>query len=101
MTQIEMLLSYIKGMIHNFFKVGSGTTGKNTTITGTSAITGDWMCFEVLADAVVASYTEDNTPDTRLAAVSLSQGVFVYGKITSITLTSGIVKAYGNINMTI
>jgi hypothetical protein len=50
------------------------------------------------ATAKIASITIDGAVDTTLSATDINQGVIIYGKITSITLTNGIVRLYGGSN---
>lgn len=98
MTTAESILQTIQSIFLNKIKTTFGTTGKNITISNTSVTPVDAVAFQVLSAAVVASYTDQGTPDTSLSAITLPVGLIIYGKITSITLTSGVVKAYGNIN---
>lgn len=86
----------------NMWQTAFGQTGQNLTINDTAAHTGNWCAVQILSSTVISSITIDGATDSGLAAVtSYSAGVIVYGKITAITLTSGIVRMYGGNNATL
>ena len=70
-------------------------------INNTSNVTGDWCILQALSDAV---FTTLNTTTIRLNSgtaapsnlngITLSAGHYLYGRFTSITLTSGTLVAY-------
>ena len=64
------------------------------TIDDTAAHTGDWWAFEVVTDAVIASITDGDAGTGDITASSIAQGVIIYGSVTAITLTSGIVRMF-------
>jgi hypothetical protein len=88
-------------MFQNYYKIITGNTGKNTNINNTTATTGDWVALQVISSAVIASITIDNVVVTEWSAITQAEGKFIYGKITSVTLTSGNVRMYGNISQPI
>ena len=67
-------------------------------INDTAAHTGDFFCIVATEDTVLASVTSniDNIADlcTGQDATTLSANTTIYGRITSVTLTSGAVIAY-------
>jgi hypothetical protein len=75
-----------------------GVFGENggIIIQDTNAKTGNFNCIYPLEDSVIAAAT---TPDFTgsLAGLTLLAGVPFYGRVTSITLTSGKVIAYTQI----
>lgn len=81
-------------------------SGNNVTINTTSATTPAsgagtyWSALQVIsATAVIASITIDGATDTsKIATVTLPQGMIIYGNISAITLTSGTVRMYGGSN---
>ena len=101
MTQLEALLNILKGIIQNAYKVITGNTEKNININGTTATTGDWMAVQMISNTVIASITIDDVVNTSWSALTQAEGKIIYGKITSITLTSGNVRMYGNIKFSI
>lgn len=67
-------------------------------INDTAAHTGDFFCIVATEDTVLASVTSniDNIADlcTGQDATTLPANTAIYGRITSVTLTSGAVIAY-------
>lgn len=67
-------------------------------INDTAAHTGDFFCIVATEDTVLASVTSniDNIADlcTGQDATTLPTNTAIYGRITSVTLTSGAVIAY-------
>jgi hypothetical protein len=67
-------------------------------INDTAAHTGDFFCIVATEDTVLASVTSniDNIADlcTGQDATTLSANTAIYGRITSVTLTSGAIIAY-------
>ena len=67
-------------------------------INDTAAHTGDFFCIVATEDTVLASVTSniDNIADlcTGEDATTLSANTAIYGRITSVTLTSGAIIAY-------
>jgi hypothetical protein len=51
----------------------------------------------VLQQAVIAAIASNLTNDSALVALTLPAGTIIYGRITSITLTSGVVIAYNEL----
>ena len=76
---------------------GLGLNG-GTYINNTAAHTGDFFAFVCTEDTVLASVTSnvENIADlcTGQDATTLSANTAIYGRMTSITLTSGAVIAY-------
>lgn len=67
-------------------------------INDTATHTGDFFCIVATEDTVLASVTSniDNIADlcTGQDATTLSANTAIYGRITSVTLTSGAIIAY-------
>jgi len=67
-------------------------------INDTAAHTGDFFCITATEDTVLASITSniDNIADlcTGEDATTLAANTAIYGRITSVTLTSGAIIAY-------
>ena len=102
MTTIEAILSILKGMLNNYYNVVTGNTGKNTNISNTSVNTGDWVAVQMISSNVaISSITIDDVVYTGWSAITQAQGNIIYGKITSITLSAGTVRMYGNIKQTV
>ena len=99
MTRLESLIAQLITYFSNLYKITTGSTGKNNIVSTTAVTPGDWVAVQVLADAVIASAVIDGVTVTSLSGTTLSQGIWLYGKITSITLASGIVRCYGNITI--
>lgn len=62
----------------------------------TASHTGNWWCIHAIGgDAVIEKVTyATGTSNTDLLAVTLANGDRIYGRITSVKLTSGRVEAY-------
>lgn len=98
MNWLEKIVMFLVNMWQTAF----GQTGQNLTINDTAAHPGNWCAVQVLSSAVISSITIDGATDSAIAAVSShNAGIIIYGKITSITLTSGIVRMYGGNNATL
>ena len=89
----------LKIILISLWQTSFGQNGNNNFIRNTAATAGNWTAVQVLsATAKIASITIDGAVDTTLSATDINQGVIIYGKITSITLTNGIVRLYGGSN---
>lgn len=102
MNRLESLFQQLVNLFLGFYKISFGIASGNTIITGTgAAVTGDWCAFQVLSSTgTISSITIDGNTSVALASTSISQGVIVYGKITSITPASGtIVRCYGSLTV--
>lgn len=102
MNRLEFLFQQLVNLFLGFYKITFGITSGNTLITGAgTAVAGDWCAFQILSSTgTISSITMDNSTTTALSGISLSQGVIVYGKITSITPASGtVVKCYGSLTV--
>ena len=89
----------LKIILISLWQTSFGQNGNNNFISNTAATAGNWTAVQVLsATAKIASITIDGAVDTTLSATDINQGVIIYGKITSITLTNGIVRLYGGSN---
>lgn len=60
----------------------------------TSAHTGDWFALQVNNEAVIGAITMPNCTNSDGYLVTLAAGAWIYGKITSVTLTSGVVTLF-------
>lgn len=64
-------------------------------LTGTGTHTGDWRALEAFGAAVIEEAVAVDWADTEdLDAFELPDGRVVYGRFTSVKLTSGKVLAY-------
>lgn len=68
-------------------------------ITGTDAVTpttGEvFTCLQALEDTIVSAQTDTGTTNADLSAFTLiSEGTFIYGRWSSITLASGSMIGY-------
>lgn len=71
-------------------------SNQNRTISNTSVTVGSWVCLYVCSTAVISEIIIDGAADAGLASVaSWAPGMTIYGNITSVTLTSGVVRMYG------
>lgn len=62
-------------------------------ITGTSAVTGDFGAIQFYEESVINAITMPDFTGS-LASETIPAGTIIYGKVTSITLTSGACIAY-------
>lgn len=75
-------------------EISLGQRGSKS-ITGTSAVTGQFIAIQIVADAVVSAQTDDGVTNMDLTDfTSLPAGLIVYGRWSSITLTSGEAIGY-------
>jgi len=60
----------------------------------TATYTGDWVAMVVINDAVISvgGLTSEITNEDGLEGITLPAGLVIYGNITSIDLTSGVVQ---------
>jgi|TARA_R110000744_G_scaffold242241_3_gene359400 hypothetical protein len=64
-------------------------------IDDTAAHTGTFGAVQVINDAVIAAITMPNvTNSAGYTTITLTAGTVIYGDVSSITLTSGIVTAH-------
>ena len=64
-------------------------------IDDTAAHTGEWGAIQLITTTVIASITMPNAVNSAgYTAVSLDPGTVIYGDVTGITLTSGMVTAH-------
>lgn len=64
-------------------------------IDDTDAHSGNWLCFQVLAEAVLTASTAANvTNEAGRAALTLAEGTIHFGPFTSITLASGVIQCF-------
>lgn len=92
----------LKRILVSLWQTSFGQNGNNTFVNSTTTTTGSWTAVQVLSSVSrIASITIDGNVDTTLASTDINQGVIIYGKITSITLSAtntGIVRLYGGSN---
>jgi hypothetical protein len=97
----------LKRILIQMWQTDFGQTGGNVTVADTNARTqtanGAWTALQVLsATAVISAITIDGAADTGISGVaSYPQGMVIYGRITSVQLTSGTVRLYGGNNATL
>ena len=67
-------------------------------INGTGAVTGDFFAIQATEDTVLAAQSSNITNLANIFSgvdgTTLSAGTVLYGRFTSVTLTSGAVIAY-------
>jgi len=69
--------------------------GGSEVIDDTSAHTGLWGEIQVINDAVISSITMPKvTNSAGYQSITLPAGMVIYGEVTAITLTSGVVAAH-------
>lgn len=94
----------LKRILIQMWQTDFGQTGGNVTVADTNARTqtanGAWTALQVLsATATISAITIDGASSAAIAAVSsYPQGMIIYGRITSVQLTSGTVRLYGGNN---
>jgi hypothetical protein len=88
----------LKRILVSLWQTSFGQNGNNNFISNTAATAGNWTALQVMSTTRIETITIDGAADTTLASTDLSQGLIIYGKITSIKLTSGIVRMYGGSN---
>jgi hypothetical protein len=88
-------------LLQKTYQTEFGVYGPPTAITGTSAITGQFIAFQVFeADTVIETMTLNGVVITAFSATQLPSGFVVYGLLTSIKLSAGNGLAYaGNNNV--
>jgi len=97
----------LKRILIQMWQTDFGQTGGNVTVADTNARTqtanGAWTALQVLsATAVISAITIDGAADTGISGVtSYPQNTVIYGRITSVQLTSGTVRLYGGNNATL
>lgn len=83
----------------NLFRMSFGTEG-TTTLSGATgtAKTGNWGILQVLDDTLIETIVDANETETSpLNGKTLLAGTVLYGKFTSVDLTSGFVRLYKNL----
>jgi len=97
----------LKRILIQMWQTDFGQTGGNVTVADTNARTqtanGAWTALQVLSStAVISAITIDGVADTGISGVaSYPQNTVIYGRITSVQLTSGTVRLYGGNNATL
>ena len=69
-----------------------GRNGGKVLVSGDGAVTGAFYCIQVLEEAVLHADTAVSITD--LAGKTIPLGVSVFGRFTTIRVTSGTVVAY-------
>ena len=64
--------------------------------TGTTAVTGDFYCIQVLEAATFTTFTENGTTGDAMTGFSVAAGTQIFNGqgITAFTMSSGKVRAY-------
>lgn len=64
--------------------------------TGTTAVTGDFYCIQVLAEATFTTFTENGATGDAMTGFAVAAGTQIFNGqgITAFTLSSGKVRAY-------
>ena len=67
----------------------------NEVIDDAAPHTGVWGAIQVINNAVIASITmPNNTNSDGYTAITLPAGLVIYGDVSAITLTSGVIAAH-------
>ncbi len=74
----------------------SGLNGGQIIVGPFAAQTGKWEGVQVINDAVLAGLTSNLSNDAGLVGPTLNAGTTIFGRTTSIEVTSGIVIAYNS-----
>jgi len=73
----------------------------NVTETGTTAVTGNFIAIQMLADTVFSLLTDTVGSGDDATSITYLRGEVIFGQFTAFTLTSGAVRAYsGTPNIT-
>jgi len=72
-----------------------GQGGGRVITTASGAVTGTFRWIQVITDTVLSVLTAPNlTNATALQTITIPAGIGIGGRITAITVTSGVVIAY-------
>ena len=72
-----------------------GQNGGRVITSASGAVTGTFRWLQVVTDTVLSVFTAPNiTNATGLQTITIPAGVGIGGRITAITVTSGVVIAY-------
>jgi hypothetical protein len=72
-----------------------GQGGGRVITSASGAVTGTFRWVQVVTDTVLSVFTASNiTNATALQTITIPAGVGIGGRITAITVTSGVVIAY-------
>jgi hypothetical protein len=72
-----------------------GQGGGRVITSASGAVTGTFRWLQVVTDTVLSVFTAPNiTNATGLQTITIPAGVGIGGRITAITVTSGVVIAY-------
>ena len=86
----------IKNILRRLFQTQFGLDGDNLNVNDTATHTGLWSSVYFMTDTVISAITIDGSADAVIPAVGTWDAhSIIYGRITSITLTSGYVRLYG------
>lgn len=79
-------------MINSFEQ--QAAVGGVVTVTGTTAITGNFCAIQVLTNATFSVFTENKATGDAMTGIVIPALTILRGHITSFTLTSGAVRAH-------
>jgi len=57
---------------------------------------GTWEGIQVINDAILDTISSNLVDDTSLTGITLNAGITIFGRVTSIDVTSGVVIAYNS-----
>jgi hypothetical protein len=87
------------GKINNLQGEQGGRFIDNTTQYPIAPLKASWAAFQVIVDAEVSAITMPSYENSdALVGVTLLAGTIIYGHMTSITLASGTVQMFNNID---
>ena len=99
LTAAESFLKSILDLMKNISEASLFSFARktpSTIVSGTNPVTGNFSSFQVIDPTTkIASYTLDGNVVTTFSGITLAQGLVIYGKITSITLSAGSGIAQG------
>ena len=91
----------IKNILYRNLNMSFGLSGLNKTVT-TGEHTGEWSCLQILTPFPEFVATIDGVEFLSAGLLDSSAnytGVIIYGRITTITVSSGTVRLYAGTNL--
>lgn len=97
MRMIANVLQLAAAFKDSMFTVNEKNLGVNGAVgidTGAGVIAGNFFALQAIGDTVLTAYATSNDTGVTLAGVTLPSGMVIYGNFTSVTVTSGYIRAY-------
>jgi hypothetical protein len=94
-ANVLQMANAIGNAVSNVNEKNLGVKGAVGIDTGAGAVTGNFFALQAIGDTVLTAYAGGPT-DTgvTMAGLTLPSGIVVYGNFTSVTVTSGYIRAY-------